>query len=534
MNEQSGSSASHIAFQPTHLRRLFSKRCNRALVAVEGRVSTVRHVNPAFLRLSGASRSKLIGLPFAEAVPEDETNGCAALLQRVYDSGKPATLIEQKHGNKPNIYWSYSAWPIRVKDRKTVGAMLQVADSTETAVFRNQAVAMNESLLMAGIRQHELIENTEAMNTRLQSALNEKEYFIAMLSHELRTPLTPVLIGASMLLQDQGLGAETRSVVEMVSRNITHEAHLIDDLLDISRMQNGKLNLDRKTVDLRNVLERSVEMCAAEVQSAQLSIAVSCGVRPQMIDADASRMMQVFCNLIRNAVKFTPARGSILIRARTAEKVCIVDVIDTGIGIDAEFLPNVFAAFAQRDKPRTRDGGLGLGLAICKMIVELHGGTISVHSEGKDRGSTLSLRLPAAPEADIAQQAQPPAHTPAMVKSLRILLVEDHIDTARVLKRLLHSEGHSVRVAGDVSSALTLAVTNEFDLMLSDIGLPDGNGWDLMTALRDRGSTLRGIALTGFGQDQDVERSHRAGFTTHLTKPLSLHALREAMASVHQ
>jgi PAS domain S-box-containing protein len=536
MYEEARNPRAHTAFDPMHLCRFYSTRSTQAMVAVEGSACTVRQVNAAFLRLAGTSRSKLMGVSFARAVPEGESNGCMSLLERVYTSGKSETLIEQQHGVTPNVYWSYAVWPIRGKDRKTVGVMLQVTDSSETAMFRKQAVTMNEALLRSGIRQHELIENTESLNIRLQSALKEKEYFIAMLSHELRTPLAPVLMGASMLLQDKSLGADTWSVLEMINRNITLESHLIDDLLDMTRMENGKLNLDRRPVDIRSLLERSVALCAEEIEAGRISITVECEPQPQMMDADDSRLLQVFSNLIRNAVKFTPPGGDIHIRSRTTENVCIVDVIDTGAGIDAEFLPHVFDAFAQGHESRTRRGGLGLGLAICKMIVELHGGSIAAYSGGKDRGSMFRVSLPktAGVDAEVMQKAPAATHVPAMIKPLRILLVEDHADTARIMSRVLKSEGHSVLVAGDVAGALAMAASNELDLLLSDIGLPDGNGWDLMIALRNRGSTLPGIALTGWGQDHDVQRSHRAGFSTHLTKPLSLQTLHDAISCLHE
>jgi two-component system CheB/CheR fusion protein len=532
MKEESDISSAHPAFDPMNLCGFFSARSTQAMVAVEGKACTVRHVNEAFLRLAGTSRSQLMGRSFAQAVPEGESNRCIALLERVCSTGKPESLAEQQHGSTPSVFWSYAAWPIRGRDRTTVGAMLQVSDSTEIAVFRRQAVTMNEALVLSGIRQHELIETTEALNARLQAALNEKEYFIAVLSHELRTPLAPVLIASSMLLQDPTLAPDTRSVIEMIHRNITLEARLIDDLLDTTQMEHGKLNLDRRPVDLRGVLERSVAMCAGEIEDGRFTVEIESEDVPEVLQADANRLLQVFCNLIRNAIKFTHPGGSILIRSRCDREWCIVEIADNGMGIDPEFLPRVFSTFEQRDKPHTRKGGLGLGLAICKMIVELHGGSITARSQGKDRGSTFTVRLPVAAASVIVQEKPPAAERTAEAKPLRILLVEDHADTARIMSRVLQIDGHSVQCAGDVANALRLAAEHEYDLLLSDVGLPDGNGWDLMRVLRGKGSKLPGIVLSGYGQDQDIERSYEAGFGAHLVKPLTLEAIRNAIGSI--
>jgi CheY-like chemotaxis protein/two-component sensor histidine kinase len=319
----------------------------------------------------------------------------------------------------------------------------------------------------------------------------------------------------------------------MILRNITLEAHLIDDLLDITRIEHGKLSLDRHAIDLRGVLERSVGMCAQEIESCHLIVEVESTNEPQIVHADESRLLQVFTNLLRNAAKFTPSGGNILIRSRCDGAACTVEVTDDGEGIDPEFLPRIFNAFEQREKPHTRRRGLGLGLAICKVIVELHGGTISARSKGKGRGTTFIITLPgAAVTTPLPAAEKPPAPIePGTVASLRILLVEDHADTARMMSRILKNDGHTVELAGDMAHGLALAAAQPFDLLLCDLGLPDGTGWEFMHALRAWGSTLPGIVLSGYGQDQDLERSRDAGFMAHLTKPVNLQILREAISS---
>jgi PAS domain S-box-containing protein len=534
MHEGPNSTTGDPAFKLSHLCRYFSELSPQPMVAVVGPTSIVRHVNAAFLRLAGATRSELIGRPFAQAVPEGEANGCMALLDRVYRTGTPETLAEQKHGEAPPVYWSYAVWAILGTDERPVGVMIQVTDSTEIAVFRKHAAAMNEALMLSAIRQHELTEQSEALSARLQAALKEKEYFVAVLSHELRTPLTPVLIAASMLQRDQRLEPDTREIMEMIHRNVTLEARLIDDLLDMTRMELGKLNLDRRPVDLRLVVLRAIEASKGDLEAGQLTLELDTGDGPQIVNADESRFQQVFSNLLRNAIKFTPAGGRVRVRCRCDGDSCAVEVSDDGVGMDPEFLPRAFSAFEQGDKTYTRKPGLGLGLAICKTIVELHGGVITAQSEGKGRGATFVVRLPTLVGVRSVPAEQGPAAPggPLPVKPLRILLVEDHADTARIMRRLLTAEGHAVQLAGDVAAGLKLTAAHEFDLLLSDLGLPDGTGVDLMRALRQEGSTLPGIVVSGYGQDQDVERSLEAGFAAHLVKPLSLQKLHDAIAAL--
>jgi two-component system CheB/CheR fusion protein len=511
----------------------FSEHSSQPMVAVEGADFIIRHANAAFLHVAGTTQSDLIGHPFATACAEGETNGCMGLLNRVYHTGAPEVLAEQLHTAALPTYWSYAAWPILNADNHTAGVMLQVTDSTEIALFRQQSVKMNQSLLLAGIRQHEMAEASEILNARLQSAMKEKDYFIAVLSHELRTPLAPVLIGASALLENHSQSPDARFITEMIHRNITLEAHLIDDLLDVTRIEHGKLNLDRHDIDLRGVLERAVAMCAEQIEDGHLTIEVASINQPQVVHADETRLLQVFTNLIRNAIKFTPCGGNILIRSHYDGSTCAVEVIDDGEGIDPEFLPRMFNAFEQREKPHTRRTGLGLGLAICKVIVELHEGTISARSKGKGRGTTFLITLPStATTAPIPVVNKPSAPDAAAVaRSLRLLLVEDHVDTARMMSRILRNDGHTVEWAGDMADGLRLASTHPFDLLLCDLGLPDGTGWELMQALRATGSALPGIVLSGYGQDQDLERSLEAGFKAHLTKPVNLHTLRNAIGA---
>jgi hypothetical protein len=306
MDEESTSAATEYAFDTRHLRRYFSEPSSHPVLAAEGATHVVRHANAAFLRLAGANRSDLIGRPFAQAVPRGQGNGCLPLLDRVYHTGTPECLAEQKHGETPPAYWSYAVWPIHGRDEHPSGVIIQVADSTETAVFRRQAAAMNESLLLSVIRQQELAEAAESLSARLETALREREYFIAAVSHELRTPLTPVLLAASMLQQDERLDEDTRGIMQMIHRNITLEARLIDDLLDMTRIERSKLKMERRPVGLREVLERAVEVCRADMELGELTLEVDNRGGTQFVEADLD---QVHASRGPRARPLTPRRG---------------------------------------------------------------------------------------------------------------------------------------------------------------------------------------------------------------------------------
>lgn len=367
-----------------------------------------------------------------------------------------------------------------------------------------------------------------------EQANRAKDHFFAVLSHELRTPLTPIVMAVSILERRPDLDPTIREMLEMVRRNIELESGLIDDLLDVSRIARGKIELTRSAVPLCSVIQRAVEVCKPDIEARRLHFGVDLGpAAPYWVNADVPRLQQVFWNLLKNAIKFTPHDGCVGIRCRPGAQCVVAEVNDSGIGIEPQALPRVFNAFEQVEQSITRQfGGLGLGLAICKALVELHGGTISAHSEGRDKGASFQVRLPLTSpvrQREIVAPAAPPSRT---VRPLHILLVEDHGVTAKMMAMVLTAEGNTVETAGDMATAVELAEQHTFDLLLSDLGLPDGSGHDLLRQLRARGHKFPGIALTGYGQEQDIQRSHEAGFAAHLTKPASRDAVVEAIAAV--
>ncbi len=363
-----------------------------------------------------------------------------------------------------------------------------------------------------------------------EEANRAKDQFLAMLSHELRTPLTPVLMTIASLQRNHDIPDSARRDLDVLRRNIELEALLIDDLLDLTRIAHGKLELRNDAIDVHASLSYALGVSASDLNEKQINIQQDLAAKEHHCWADAARLQQVFWNIIKNAVKFTPARGQVSISTRNdAEHYIIIDFTDTGIGINSELQPRIFDAFEQGGKGMTnRYGGLGLGLAISKRVIDLHGGKISVQSGGQGTGATFTIKLKAMETSLLEGPAYPLDGDGSARDRAEILLVEDHEDTARALRRMLENAGYQVGYASTLASARDLAAKRHFQLVISDLGLPDGSGLDLMGELGDSGQ-LRGIALSGFGSESDVAAAKAAGFAAHFTKPVDWERLRHAI-----
>ena len=365
-----------------------------------------------------------------------------------------------------------------------------------------------------------LLASEQAARLAAEEANRAKDRFLAMLSHELRTPLTPVLAGARVLELIQELPEQARSCVVMIRRNVELEARLIDDLLDLTRVANGKLRLSLETVDVHDVIDSVLELFRSEIQVKQQDVHVDKAAQHHYVLADRARLQQMLWNLIRNAAKFTPDGGHIYVRTRDERMQVQISVEDTGIGIEPEQIGKLFNAFEQGNQNMTRQfGGLGLGLAITKALTDVHGGTVTARSPGAHCGATFTITLPTAAKP-LGEPVVPVAVTGRPESMLTILLVEDHVDTAEVMAQLMRGMGHEVTVAGRVDDALAATQSATYDLIVSDVGLPDGTGLDFIKAFREH-SDAPAVALTGFGTDEDVRRCLAAGFTSHLTKPVN-------------
>ena len=366
---------------------------------------------------------------------------------------------------------------------------------------------------------------------RAEAASRAKDHFLAALSHELRTPLNPVLMMATALASDPSLPPEAREQLDMMRRNIELEARLIDDLLDLTHITHGKFSIEQSVADVHDLLAYTDEIIRSDSLGKHLRISLNFDAVQHHTLADPARLQQVFWNLLRNAVKFTPDGGAIFVNTHNdAEGKIIISVTDSGIGIRAEVLPQIFDAFEQGDSAAEhRYGGLGLGLAISSAIVTAHGGEIKAESQGPGHGSmfTVILRtVPAPLEASKRDLALPqPAHV------LRLLVVEDHDATRTVLDRLLTHSGHRVTTVSTVDEALTKFRTMRFDAVISDLGLPDGSGLDLVEEIQ-RIRPVPAIALSGYGMEGDVKRTQEAGFFAHLVKPVKMDQLKQLLTQI--
>jgi PAS domain S-box-containing protein len=499
-----------------HSYRIFLEEMNEGAATLNAE-GVLLYCNRRFAAIVGVPLENVIGDSIFRFVREAEQAELRAVLNAGLRGAGKGELSLLNGGQPVPVYLAASALPLDEID----AVCLVVTDLTEQK--RNQEMVAAEKL-----------------------ANQAKDHFLATLSHELRTPLTPVLAVISGLQEDKRLPDDVRMHLAMVRRNVELEARLIDDMLDLTRVSRGKLELHREAADLRQVIDHALQTASGDLLAKRLKLVLDLSTADHTLWADTPRVIQVFWNLFSNAVKFTPSEGTIAVRSWREESAAgphlVVEVADTGIGIEPDVLLDIFDAFQQGEQAITRRyGGLGLGLAISKAIVELHGGKLTAASDGRGRGAVFSVRLPVGdlrvrPAAPEASAAAPKDDCPeAVAAELHILLVEDHADTAEAMADLLREMGHRVTVAHSVAAGLAAAerMGGRLDLVLSDLGLPDGTGLDLMTQLHGRYG-VKGIALSGYGMEEDVRRSLEAGFERHLTKPVNLQALQMAIQETAQ
>jgi signal transduction histidine kinase/ActR/RegA family two-component response regulator len=395
------------------------------------------------------------------------------------------------------------------------------------------------AVLFNNITERKLAEDAlRASEERARAASAAKDTFLAQLSHELRTPLTPVLMTAATLRDDPSISVPAREAFAMIERYVNLEARLIDDLLDITRVTQGKLALRSDLCDIHAVLNQAVEIIGDGAQEKGITLNADLGAQRTAFLGDAARLQQVFWNILQNAVKYSSGGSSVCITTRDtaapepgdAQKGICIEVSDEGMGFEPAEAEKLFHPFHQAHS--TKGSGLGLGLAIARAIVEQHSGSITAKSPGPGQGASFAIEFPTTvPPVESATST--PRDTavadPALpLRSLRLLLVEDHEATLQVLSRLLVRAGHAVKVARSICEGRDAAREHTFDFVISDLGLPDGMGTELMKELRDTYG-LTGVALSGYGMEDDVRRSRAAGFTAHLVKPVKFHELQNAL-----
>jgi signal transduction histidine kinase/CheY-like chemotaxis protein len=387
--------------------------------------------------------------------------------------------------------------------------------------------------LAAGMAERRRAEAAlEQQRATVEAANRTKDNFLAMLSHELRTPLTPVLAALDTLKTARQAPTELDATLAMMRRNIELESQLIDDLLDLTRITKDKLQLQFEPVDAHQAIENVVEICAAEASAKKLQVRRDLQATDFRVMADPAKFQQIIWNLLKNAIKFSGEGGGItLSSANHLPHILTLGVGDNGIGIEPEIMERIFNPFEQGERSfQRRFGGLGLGLTISKSLAQAHGASLIAKSEGLNRGATFLLTMKTAGLEEAAAKPRVPDAQTAPT-GLHVLLVDDHPDTCAALERLLTLRGHTVTAAHNMREALVRAGHGSFDLLISDVGLPDGNGMDLLRALRTQ-QPIRGIAISGFGMDADIGKSLEAGFAEHLVKPVKLEKLEAAIARV--
>lgn len=362
-----------------------------------------------------------------------------------------------------------------------------------------------------------LYREARTNNDALRSANAAKDDFLAMLSHELRTPLAPILSLVSATLGDAALTPDLRETFSMIQRNVELEARLIDDLLDLTQIASGRLKIAGTVVNVHTCIEAALDICQTQIDDKKITVHTELAATAPTVLGDSPRLTQVWWNLLKNAVKFSPPHARIELTTANDAGHVVIEIRDAGIGIEPGRLAAIFGAFS-RGNPAPTATGLGLGLAITRAIVEAHGGEVRASSEGRDQGATFRVSLPTT--AVTVPPGEPPLrHASEEVRGKTIMVVEDHEDTRRVLARALRRKGYGVTAAGSVEAAVAQFAGSRPDLLISDIGLPDGTGWDLLEKLRPHGP-VRAIAMSGYGMHADVEKSREVGFAAHLTKPI--------------
>jgi signal transduction histidine kinase/ActR/RegA family two-component response regulator len=453
----------------------------------------------------------------------------------------PRTAADYQRSYEPNGERAYVAVPLlrdnlwvasfwasddqpRDWTKEEVSLLQTAAERTWTAIEKLRAEAERERLLHS---EQEARDNAERANQL-------KDEFLATLSHELRNPLNVILGYSELLLRMPEIEGSPRllKMGEALRRNAQSQSQLINDLLDLSRLQRGKISLNLEMVSLAAIIDSAVETVRTDAAVKDIEIRMLTGDQLLMVEGDRLRLQQIAWNVLNNAVKFTPAGGSIEINLSPEGDTSVLSVADTGQGIDASFLPHVFEMFRQADgSNRRRHGGLGIGLALVRQLVQLHGGTISAESAGPNQGSRFTIRLPLLREtASLSVQPVVPIEL-AVFAQKSFLVVDDSEDTIAMLTELLRVAGANVTSATNGADALRIARDNEFDVILSDISMPEMDGFEFLQRLRKlegRGE-VPVVAITGFGRSDDVARATAAGFYSHLTKPLNLKVLAEVM-----
>ena len=498
---------------------------------LEGRITSW---NKGAERIFGYTAEEAVGQPVTMLIPADHQDEEPVILSKLRRGERVEhyeTVRVRKDGSLVDI--SLTVSPITGPDGQIIGASKIARDISE----RKRAEAEREQLL----------EREQALRAKAEEASRLKDEFLATVSHELRTPLTSILGWAHLLRTGRFTGGDATNALETIERNARAQTQLIDDLLDVSRIITGKLRLDVRAVAPNSFIEAAIEAVrpATEAKGIRVQKIMDTGVIS--VSGDPVRLQQVVWNLLSNAIKFTPKGGRVQIRLERVNSHIEIAVSDNGAGIAPEFLPHVFDRFRQADQRTTRQhGGLGLGLAIVRHLVELHGGSVRAESPGEAQGATFTVLLPVAPvyqSAGVEERVHPAARDtlpsyecPDRLDGLKVLVVDDEPDTRELLKIGLAQCGAEVALAGSVGETLEAIMRVVPDVLISDIGMPGDDGYELIRRVRqlpaESGGRVPAIALTAYARTEDRMQALRAGYHMHVPKPVELAELVAIVASL--
>jgi signal transduction histidine kinase len=452
--------------------------------------------NPRYLDLVGGR--EVVGKPVREALPEVEAQGFVALLDEVYRSGEPhvgtavpiSLAAPRSDGGEQQVYLDFVYQPIRDAGGAVTGVLVDGYDVTDRVIAHQS----------------------------LRAEDRRKDEFLAMLAHELRNPLAPIRNASELLSRTETLDPRTRAIGDLLARQVGQLTRLVDDLLDMSRITQDRIDLQREPFDLTDAVALAIESVQPLLSKKGQEVALDASAEPLHVEGDLARIVQSLVNLLTNASKYSHTGGRVEVALRREGREAVIDVADDGVGISADMLPKVFELFVQADRGLDRSqGGLGIGLSVARRLVQMHGGEVEAASEGIGKGSTFRIRLPLIDPP--AAGAERPAEV--VVRPRRVLVVDDNADAADSLAQLLALQGHETEAVHGPRQAIERARGFAPDVVLLDIGLPEMDGYEVARRLRADGTAAALVALTGYGQAEDVQRARDAGFDAHLTKPVA-------------
>jgi PAS domain S-box-containing protein len=477
------------------------------LIDCDGKIATW---NTGAERITGYQEGEVVGQPFALLFTSQDIVNHSPETELSIAVEKGRSEDERWHARKDGSqFWA-------------MGVVTPLWD--EAGKLRGYAKIMRD------------ITDRKRAETELAEANRRKDEFLAMLAHELRNPLAPIINGLKLLRLEEAITLDGNQAIDIMERQATQLTRLVDDLLDVSRITTGKVNLHKERVELRTVINYAVETVRPLVDSRKHELSVTIPGESIWLDADPIRLQQVVANLLNNAAKYTEPGGHIWLKAEREGSEVIIHVKDTGIGIMADMLPRIFLSFVQADRSLDRSqGGLGIGLTLAMALVEMHGGKIKVNSPGVGQGTEFVVRLPVVAEVTPLQpEAVHNERELKQARTLRMLVVDDNPDTVQSLAMLLRLYGHDVMSADTGPLALEAALANEPEVALLDIGLPGIDGFEVARRIRAQTAKPVLIAMTGYGQPEDRKKSKEAGFDYHLTKPVDPTRLQELLARIGQ